>query len=380
MSLSDTIAKLEQARVNLALLTSRIQDATAELDVVYDVLGDIEHELETPEPEEHHLHLERASLWYTPDLPPDVGQYEWLTLQRSSDTANRFSQSSATADRLIYASPVARRASDNSGWTQCLRPGAVSDAWLYRNAAGKTITRGPANDLTFFVNPGNASFIQAVLQWLPGQLAASGAKAVMIDEVNEDPKYAFGPAASSITKAQHQADLLKFLRALDGAGISTYINLGANLWPVSDWVNDLVDTVDGIWLEQFVGRSLSGYPTPAVLGDMWAEQMQFVQWAEDRRNVAVNVAHSDQAVIDYAFMSWLTATNDFYSFGVQPGGNGLNLSVSPALWAKAEKLGEPVSTPDLTVSPVVRQFEGGSVTVRPTLTEWRTGGHIDLTD
>lgn len=324
--------------------------------------------------------LFRGLFWYTPDVPPDALLYTDFVLQRSATTADQLDSLPGVHNVHMYAGPVSQRLSDPNGWTASLPPAMVKDSWLYKTRTGGKIARTKWIGTEYFINPGNAEYIASVAAYLPPKLKALGVNGVMWDEINEDPTWTFPQASGQVTKAQHQADLLKFLDgvrpAFQALGLRTMVNLGANLWPLSatSFARQVVDRVDEVWLEQFIGRQLSGFQPPATIGDMWDYQVPFLnQLRMENRAFTVNVAHADQAVIDYALVSYLLVAHDYSTFVSQPGGNGTPAHPSQSLLDRIERLGEPTEPPvfNLASGQASRNFRGGRVTVYPTPAAWR---------
>lgn len=323
-----------------------------------------------------------ASFWYTPDLPPHVEQYQFLCLQRSVNIQQRLGALSPDTQTYLYADPVVKRSSDMSGYTQCLPPSQITASMLYNGSPGRV--RDGVTDV--MVNPGNLSFQTASSIWLAQQALDASAEGVLFDEIDMDPTWGFESSRGRVTPAQHQANLLSYLRRvapyLRAHGVKSGINLGANYWPVTDWVNAVVAEVDTVWLEQFICRELSRYVEPATLGDMWEEQVLFAQWVTQHpshmKSLVVNAATSDPAKIRYAFLSYLLVSDSYNFFGAQAGGNGTNADLI-GLRVLAQSLGNPTGGMllDKGLGVARRNFQHGIVTVYPTPGHWRESG-VDL--
>lgn len=318
----------------------------------------------------------RSTMWYTPDLPPEWHQYDAFALQRSATDHQGTLPTSKLA--LSFTTPLARRFGDVNGFSVALPPDQVKFEWLYRDSLNKPFTRIHAGREETFINPGNLDYIKAVLNWLPQKL--DGFDGVLIDEVDMFPDWSFPSSRGFVTPQAHRANQLTFLRALKTRlavdGLELWVNLGGNNVLNDPWLNDVLNLVDGVWFEQFIGRYLSGYTEPATVGDMWLEQTGFLAYANERCRTMANVAHGSQVVIDYAFLSWLLVKNQDSFFGAQPGGNGANRSVTPALLEMAGKLGPAIGPAILVPSgngTYTRAFQGGSVLVLPTRAGWQNG-------
>jgi hypothetical protein len=359
-----TQLRLYQGRVDTALLNIDVQlsdavEASSSIRNLIEQYGQAD-----PVPAPTAPWLARDMLWYTPDTPPRATDYATFVLQDSPTVKSQIAAVKPAAT-WRYASPVAKAPADPPGNIQCLPPSQIQSAWMQTGTR-----RDWAGNTQYFINPGNLAYISAVAAYLPGHVKDAGFDGVMIDEVNYDPRWTF--ANSTVTAAQHRADQLKFLAALRPAlrdrGLKLMVNLGG-MDPT--WVSNVAATVDAIWIEQYVGRELSGYP-PQV-GDNWLQTQRTL--LNLPVPFMVNVASASQSVIDYGFLSYLLIAREGDRFGSQPGGNGAPAYVTQTLWQQAVALGRPTASPTLFTTSGIRRFEHGTVSVS---TDFQNGAiHLD---
>jgi hypothetical protein len=382
MTLDEILARIAELGDRASALRLRAEEVSFSANELEDDLTDLEsdiRETQTPTPSE--LEIREGVFWFTPNQPPQAARYDAFFLQQDPTARERIALHPA-AWHALFKTPVVERDGDPNGYSTALSPAEIPSAWYYwRN--GQKITRiGPNGDFDIFVNPGNPDYIKAVVAKLPGVIRGVGAQAVLLDEYDENPNYSF--QNSGVLASTHQAGLLALLRAVAPAmraqGLETIVNLGANYWPMTQWVRDISLAADGVWIEQFIGRRLAGYAAPATIGDMWESQIQYGFWmTQQGKRFTVNVAHSDQEVINYAFLSYLLIADSKSAFCSQPGGNGTPAYVSNSLLEAAYALGPATGSMVLNISTgtATRQFANGSVSVFPTLAKWKTG-RIDV--
>ena len=273
---------------------------------------------------------------------------------------------SFTGEKYRYASTARIQppsaSSDQSGWTELLRPGLVGDGWL-AHANGKPVTRNSGSQS--LLDLGDLGLISAVQSNLPNLL--SGYDGLYLDEVNQElmwgwPVYPVEfstPVSWRTTLSYFVARLSTTLRSLNK---KLWINLGADYDASDPWQASLIQSADGINIEQFVGREMSGYP-PAT-GPEWLRQVNFLQQVEaSGKQVHVHAASATQSVVDFAFGSYLLGTGFLGSFSASSTYDGAVTLPSPGLLAAARKLGAPTGAYTMVASTAGRSFTNGSVSV-----------------
>lgn len=269
-----------------------------------------------------------------------------------------------SGERYRYAS-TARVNDDPGGLTQLLKPALVGDSWL-AHSGGKPIARGNQNLLDL----GDIGLITAVKTNLPNLLV--GYDGLYLDEV--DQTYLWGwPLAGAPTEfptvSQWQAAMLAFVRAIaEGVhqiGKKLWINLGADYSTLNPWQVGLVTAADGVNLEHFVGRQAVGMP-PAV-GAEWVSPVDFLEDVEGfGKQVHVHASSTTQTTVDYAFASYLLATQFRGSFSASVDYAGAVWTPSSALLASARNLGAPLGVYSISGPGIrSREFVNGRVDVNP---------------
>jgi len=192
-----------------------------------------------------------------------------------------------------------------------------------------------------------------------------------LDEVNQELLWAWPVYPVEFpTPVSWRATLATFVSRLSttlrSTGKKLWINLGADYDVADPWQASLINSADGINIEQFVGRDMSGYP-PAVGAD-WLRQVTFLQKVESSgKQIHVHAATTKQGVVDLAFGSYLLGTSFRGSFSASGDYSGAVQFPSSGLLASARKLGAPKGpfTMATETSTGIRTYANGLVSVNP---------------
>jgi hypothetical protein len=164
---------------------------------------------------------------------------------------------------------------------------------------------------------------------------------------------------------------LKYLQwKLYRNGLKLWINLGANYDTKDPWQIDILRTANAVNIEFWMGREGVGSP-PNNIEESWLSSVKFLSEAELNFGVEVHAHCSslNQAVVDYAFLSWLAGTHFLGSFAASLNYGGVNAAPSSTIYANAQKLGQPTGEISLQIPGYYsRSFAGGSLFVNPNAT------------
>lgn len=279
----------------------------------------------------------------------------------------------AGAEVYFLATPV-RSMADPNGWRQFMPPSKVPDTWCAHLDTTTLVTRR-INGGDTLVNFGHAQWRVAAAASIIKQCKELGVRGVYHDEVDWVNEFAWPilmnrkciefPTENSWRDAY--LGWIDFLSTeLYRAGLKLWINLGANYSTADPWQAALLRLVNGVNIEFWMGRE-GVNQAPNSAGESWVSSVKFLHEAEYIFGVEVNVHCSsmDQEVIDYAFCSWLAGTSFYGSFAASLDYGGTNGQPTPALYAKALKLGRPVESVSYFNDHYSRQFQNGRLIVNP---------------
>lgn len=287
------------------------------------------------------------------------------------------------SEMYLYAT-MCRRPSDPEGLTQFLKPFLVpleqcchtADGQLVRRTSSGDIPPAIANPNTLdtLINISDPSWKGKAISSAVRFCQASGATGLYLDEVDQQLSWAWKMTLSRGCKEFPTPDswrkaLMSFVidlcSALNTAGLNLWINLGADSTQMT-WVNLLNTHVDAVNTEFFVGREGVGQQV-ATVDNGWLSQVEAVAVTEDvyGRAAHVHCSSTKQSVVDYAFSSWLMATEFLGSFSASLDYGGRVSMPTQELVTSAAKLGMPLGAYGTVSTGYVRLFEHGGVWVNP---------------
>lgn len=300
---------------------------------------------------------------------------DFYDLQRWADF--RRTDFPATSEVYLYIS-TAEVTGDKNGWTWPLPPGQIKDAYR-AHRADSLVTRGTGNDVTNLLNLANPDLISTIVKDQLYVMQTTQADGVYLDEIDQTWEWGYPGSTPreypTLTVWKDAvANLVERLAAgLHAVGKKLWINLGADYRSLNPWQRRLIDAADGINIEHFVGREAVGEP-PSTTATDWITQTGFVHDVEKLgKAVHVHCSSATQSVVDYAYVSWLLATEFRGSFTasglVAPGKSdysGRLANPSPSLVASATALGAPQGPFVVQTSGLrSRAFSHGALTVNP---------------
>lgn len=373
----DRLAAEARFSERLAVLSGRANDLAVKL-----------QNYQPTEPPTPAVKVRFAQHIYNNNQPIDFAAFDLYDVQRGFITAD--GPIVPRAEFYLYAT-IVRRPSDPQGLTQFLRPSLVPDSWCAHTPSGQIVTRtrgeGPENLINIAVAQWRALAIPNIVE----QVVHLGAAGLYVDEVDAWWRYAWpmipGTGAKEFkTESYWRSMWLKFLTeladALHAKGKKLWANLGADYDFADPWQLAVVDIVDAVNIEFFVGREGVGMQ-PATVDSAWLEQTNFVLAVERRgKPVHVHCSSNTQKVVDYAFCSWLAHTAFLGSFSASRDYGGTIGLPDGTLWTRAQSLGRPLAGATQNGPVWSRRFEHGTVHVNPTNTPdvalAATSGAIEL--
>jgi hypothetical protein len=286
---------------------------------------------------------------------------------------NRQSEYPLGAETYRYVTTVCRP-TDDLGWTQFAKPDELRPFVATVKGTTTPVTR-PNNGGEFLLNLHDDNLMALILARLTTRVDEF--EGLYLDEVDQTWLWGY-PKSGLITQypdlADWRAALLRLVGNLHASlvqlGKKLWINLGADYDISNPWQSALVNVVHAVNIEHFVGREKVAQPP--TTGQDWQRQVAFVE-AVELLGKAVHVHAStsgNQKVVDFAFVSWLLATQFHGSFSASLDYPGSIIKPSTTLEGNARQLGAPAGRPvqyGSSGSTWKRAFQGGTVYVNPTL-------------
>lgn len=264
----------------------------------------------------------------------------------------------AGAQLFAYLTTCSRK-SDAVGWTTPLTTGEIMDSMLAHYPSGSLVTRKNGDDtLLNLVNP------DVLARFETSAVADAGPfDGIYLDEVDlkmwgYSGVYPREFPSEAAWAGAHRALVLRLSAALHNRGKKLWVNLGAD-YDLSNPVQlEIVKAVDGVNIEFFVGRE--GVSQAVATGADWLRQTRFVRECEVLGTpVHVHASTIFQPVVDYAFGSWLIATEFRGSFTASREYSGAFIKPSPYLVYTAGTLGAPIGAVRSNGINYERPFQGG---------------------
>lgn len=300
-----------------------------------------------------------------PSVPDGFDVYD---LQRG------YSRPGPNAETYLYAT-IVRSYGDAAGYRQFLPPSQVPDSQCAHLDSTTLVTR-PKNTDTL-VNFDNTAWQTAAIANIIRQCKEAGATGVYHDEVDWTYIYAWpvlrGTGKRCVEMPNEQAwqnSWVRWLRRLgtelNASGLKLWANLGANYSASDPWQRSILDCVDAINIEFFVGREGVGQP-PNTAAESWVGVLNFISSAQSLFDTKVHVHCSslNQAVVDYAFASWLLVTDFRGTFSASLEYGDVTKTPTAELVIKAKMLGRPFGFGQAASGYWRREFEKGVLLVNP---------------
>lgn len=246
-----------------------------------------------------------------------------------------------------------------------------SSAYRVKDTSGKLISR-TGNETDYLLDIGSSALRNLIVNSI-GSIVAKGFHGLYLDEVDDTWLYGY-PNSGTIQLSNGsgsdawRAAMILFVRdvanELHRLGKQLWINLGLTGSTSTPWRDQMIQMVDAVNIEYFVGKDY--LKQPVDVDQNWVFRVGELSDIENAgKPVHAHCSSTKQTTIDYAFASWLMGTQFLGSFCASVEYDGNNYLPSIDLQTSAANLGRPVAPMGTVSTGYARRFEHGTVYVNP---------------